>query len=155
MTLINTGASFPSFMWAVTRLLLTLGGKDGKAVDAETAKLLLTPSTLPAGETKEFAVAVETLTDLGIVTGEAELTLTPAAQRLSPDDVAGFHSLLRRGALDAGRNVGLENSPAGDPDLEGPKDLVRALAWFLTQDPLVPHDWEWVEQHQRDVFPAG
>lgn len=155
MTLINTPASFPSFMWAVTRLLLTLSGEDGKPVDRELAKLLLTPPTLPAGETNEFRDAVRTLADLGIVTGEAELELAPSTRRLSPDDVADFYALLRRRTFDTERNVGLENSPAEKPDLEGPKDLVRALAWFLTQDPLVPRDWEWVAQHQRDAFPEG
>ena len=92
MTLINTGASFPSYTWAVVRLLLAFGGK----ADAETAKSLLTPPSLPAGETNEFSVAVKSLADLGIVNEGPEITLTPAARKLSQDDVAGFHTLLRR-----------------------------------------------------------
>lgn len=151
MTLINDGASFPSYMWAVVRLLLALGGK----ADAEIAKLLLTPPTLPAGETDEFSVAVKSLSDLGIVAEGPEITLTPTAQQLSSDDVAGFKALLRRGALDPARNVGLEESPEKKPDLEGPKDLVRALAWFLTRPPLLTHDWEMVAQPQRDAFASG
>ena len=53
------------------------------------------------------------------------------------------------------RNVGLEESPAQNPDLEGPKDLVRAIAWFLTQDPFTPYNWAAVAQFQRDAFGPG
>lgn len=145
MALINEGASFPSFMWAVVRLLLVLGGK----ADAENAKQLLTPPTLPAGETREFSTAVKSLADLGIVADDGEIIeLTSAAWALSPNDVAGFNGLLRRAVLDPARNRGLADSP----DLDGPKDLVRALAWFLTRDPLVPQGWESVAQFQRGAF---
>jgi hypothetical protein len=145
MALINEGASFPSFMWAVVRLLLLLGGK----ADAETAKLVLTPPTLPPGETKEFSTAVKSLADLEVVADDGEvIVLTPAARSLAPDDVAGFNRLLRRAVLVPDHNNGLANSP----DLDGPKDLVRALAWFLTRDPLVPQGWESVAQFQRGAF---
>lgn len=148
MALINEGASFPSFMWAVVRLLLVLGGK----ADAESAKLLLTPPTLLAGETKEFSMAVKSLADLGVVADDDEVVeLTSAARALSPDDIAGFNGLLRHAALDPARNEGLADSP----DLDGPKDLVRALAWFLMRDPLVPQGWESVAQFQRGAFASS
>ena len=64
MALINVGASFPQYMWAVTRLLLA---SDGKLAEKD-AKLLLTPPSLTAGENDEYNVAVKTLADLDIVT---------------------------------------------------------------------------------------
>ncbi len=145
MALINEGASFPSFMWAVVRLLLVLGGK----ADAESAKRLLTPPTLLSEEAKEFGMAVKSLADLGVVTDDGEaVELASAGRALSPDDVGGFNGLLRRAALDPARNGGLADSP----DLDGPKDLVRALAWFLTRDPLESQGWESVAQFQRGAF---
>lgn len=145
MTLINQGASFPSYVWAVVRLLLASGGK----LDEQTAMLLLTPPTLPAGETTEYNYAVRTLADLGIVTTkEGTVMLTLAAQALSADDIAGFNGLLRRSALDPARNAGLAESD----DLDGPKDLVRALAWFLTQDPATPLDLHAATQLQEGAF---
>jgi len=113
--------------------------------------LLLTPPTLPAGETEEYNDAVKTLVDLGIVTAPGgTVVLTPTARALSIDDVAGFNELLRRSALNSARNVGLAESD----DLDGPKDLVRALAWFLTRDPVTPLDWDAVGQFQDGAFPG-
>ena len=134
MALINVGASFPQYMWAVTRLLLA---SDGKLAEKD-AKLLLTPPSLTAGENDEYDVAVKTLADLDIVTrADGIVALRGEARTLSSDDVTGFNGLLRRAALDPARNVGL----AETDDLGGAKDLVRALAWFLTQDPATSLDW--------------
>ena len=148
MALINEGASFPSFMWAVVRLLLTLGGKS----DEEAAKRLLTPSSLPAGaETKDFRQAVDSLADLGLVTSADDVVeLTDTVTALSPADATGFNRLLRRAALDERRNTGLADKPENPdkPDLGGPKDLVRALAWFLTQDPGTSLDLDAVSKLQ-------
>ena len=148
MTLINDPASFPSFMWAVTRLLLTLDGKS----DGETAKRLLTPPSLPAGaETKDFSQAIDSLADLGLVTSAAStVELTGEVRDLSPVDLAGFNRVLRRAALAPERNMGLADKTENPdkPDLKGPKDLVRALAWFLTQNPGTPLDWDAVGKLQ-------
>ena len=147
MALINTGASLPSFMWAVVRLLLASGG----AVDEESARLVLTPLSLPAGAgNDEYDVAVKTLDELGFVTvtgGTAELTAL--ARALPVDDVAGFNAQLRTAVFDPARNEDLATSP----DLGGPKDLVRALCWFLTQNVNTPVGWTEIEQLQRDAFP--
>jgi hypothetical protein len=145
VTLINVGASFPQYMWAVTRLLLA---SDGKLAEKD-ARLLLTPPSLTTGENDEYDVAVKTLADLGIVTkNEGTVALVEEARALSPDDVTGFNGLLRRAALDPVRNVGLAESA----DLNGPKDLVRALAWFLSQDPVTPLDWGAAGDLQAGVF---
>jgi hypothetical protein len=146
MSLINMGASLPSFMWPVVRLLLTCRGK----LDEETARWMLTPPTLPHGETKDCSEAIKTLAELGLVTtAEGTVTLTAIARNLSMDDVAGFHGLLRRAVLDPARCVGLNE---GD-DLEGTKDLVRALVWFLNQDPTTPLDGVTAGRLQDGTFP--
>jgi hypothetical protein len=145
MALMNEGASFPSYMWALVRLLLTSGGK----ADSETARRLLTPPTLPAGETDEFDNAVRSLADLGVVTKvDGIVELAAAARALSPGDVTAFNGLLRGAALDPARNEGI----AERPDADGPKDLIRALAWFLTQDPFEPLDLVAVSKLQDGVF---
>jgi hypothetical protein len=152
MSLINEGDSFPSQLWSVVRLLQSVPGK----LDVGTARRILTPDTLPTGdkENEDFKVAVGTLTDLGLVTivGDA-IELTPTARALSPDNVAGFNGLLREAALDQSRNARLaDKTPTGEPDLSGPKDLVRALAWFLTLDPFKPLDWDAVQGPQATAF---
>jgi hypothetical protein len=135
-------------MWAVVRLLLiSPGGK----LEEKFARLLLTPSALTAGDNDEYDLAAKTLAELGIVTvAEGTVALTPTARTLSIDDVAGFNILLRLASLDRARNAGLAESD----DLGGPKDLVRALAWFLTQDPAEPLDWGLVGHLQENVFPG-
>lgn len=138
MSLINEGDSIPAQLWAVVRLLLSTKGK----AKADAARRLLTPDTLPGGENQDFKNALDTLTDLGVVTVEGEtVELAPGTRALSPEDVVGFNALLREAALDPARNRGLaDQTPTGKPDLSGPKDLVRALAWFLTLDLYKPVD---------------
>ena len=123
-------------MWAVMRLLLASGGK----LDEKAAKLLLTPPSLTAGENDEYDVAVKTLAELGIVTAGwwNRCASTAKPGRCPSTTSRASTALLRRAALDPARNVGL----AETDDLGGPKDLVRALAWFLTQDPATPLDWD-------------
>jgi len=135
MTLLNDPASLPSPMWAVTRFLLSAGGR----FPAEDARALLCPpSLLPGRQTDRdntFTWAVRTLRDLGLVaTDDDHLTLTPPARQLTVEDVAGFSDLLRVAVLDADRNAGLRE----DSNQTGPKDLVRALSWFLTLDAYTP-----------------
>lgn len=146
MALIND-ASFPSYMWAVIRLMLISGG----TVDEASARLLLTPSSLPGGERNdEYDVAVKTLAELGFVTrAGGTVELAPSAKTLSIDDVAGFNAQLRVAVFEKDRNVGLAESP----DLGGPKDLVRALSWFLLQDVNTPLGWTEIEQLQAGAFP--
>jgi hypothetical protein len=146
MALINVGASFPQYMWAVTRLLLA---SDGKLAEKD-AKLLLTPPSLTAGENDEFDVAVKTLADLDIVTrADGIVALRGEARTLSSDGVTSFNGSLRRAALDPARNAGL----AETDDLSGAKDLVRALAWFLTQDSATSLDWGTTAILQDGAFP--
>lgn len=148
MALINVGAALPSYTWALTRLLIAVGGK----LDADSARLMLTPPTLlRTGDNEEYDAAVKTLADLGIVqkTG-GDVELADGAQALALDDVVGFNSLLRRSVLAPARNVGIADSA----DLDGPKDLVRALAWLLTRDPATPLDFDMVVNLQDGAFPS-
>ena len=152
MALINVGASLPSYVWAVARFLLSVGGQ----YPADGARELLCPATLRPGDTATFNDAIGTLKDLALITDEGgELRLSPAAQGLSPDDVAGFCDLLRRAVLGQAQNTGLDGS--GDQTRTkdaGAKDLVRALAWFLTLDAFTPLGLDDVVQLQESAFPA-
>ncbi len=152
MALINEGASVPSYVWAVVRFLLSAGGQ----YPADRARDLLCPATLLPGDTATFSDAVGTLKDLALATDDdGELSLSPAARELSPDDVAGFSDLLRRAVLGQAQNAGLDGS--GDQIVTkdaGAKDLVRALAWFLTLDAFTPLGLDDVTQLQESAFPV-
>ena len=107
MALINVGASLPSYVWAVARFLLSVGGQ----YPTDRARELLCPATLMPGDTTTFSRAVGTLKDLALMTDDdGELSLSPTARRLSADDVVGFSDLLRRAVLDETQNVGLDGS---------------------------------------------
>lgn len=152
MTLINQGASLPAPMWAVVRFLLSVGGE----YPTERAQALLCPpSLLPDEEARAkddtFRYAIKSLQELGLVsTGEAQLSLAPVVRKLSPADLGSFSDLLCRAVLDPDRNVSLSKTA----DHTGPKNLVRALAWFLTCDPFTPLGLGEVTQLQIDAFPS-
>jgi hypothetical protein len=152
MALINVGASIPSYTWAVARFLLSVGGQ----YPMDRARELLCPATLMPEDTTTFSRAVGTLKDLALVTDDdGELSLSPTARGLSADDVVGFFDLLRHAVLDEAQNVGLDGS--GDQTRTkdaGAKDLVRALAWFLTLDAFTPLGLDDVTQLQESAFPA-
>jgi hypothetical protein len=156
MALINEGASFPAPMWAVVRFLRSA---EGRYPAARAQALLCPPSLLPDEEARArddtFGQAVKSLQDLGLVVADGDqLSLAPAARELSADDLAGFTGLLCQSVLAPEHNVGLAegDGPAGSKDA-GPRDLVRALAWFLTCDPFMALDLNEVTQRQKDAFP--
>jgi hypothetical protein len=147
MTLINDPASLPTPMWAVVRFLISAGGQH--LADSAQA-MLCPPSLLPEASRardETFNHAVRTLCELGLVTADdGQLRLSPPARGLAADDVDGFCAVLRTAVLDPGRNEGLSE---GD-DQTGPKDLVRALTWFLSRDPFTSMNWNDVTQSQED-----
>jgi hypothetical protein len=153
MTMLNDPASLPSPMWAVARFLLTADGQ----CPAERARALLSPpSLLPDDERRAkdqtFNWAVRTLQDLGLVTLDDDLlSLAPVARGLFPGDLAGFSDLLRGAVLDPDRNADLSEND----DQTGPKDLVRALAWFLTCGAFTPLGLGEVTQLQKGAFASG
>jgi hypothetical protein len=139
-------------MWALTRFLLEVKGR----YPTERARAMLCPPSLLPDERRArdetFNWAFRTLRDLGLLTVEGnDLSLSPSAQALSSSDLNGFSDLLRKEILDRDRNDGLNEND----DQTGPKDLVRALAWFLTRDPLTPLDWYKVTQLQDNAFPSN
>ncbi|GAA4472883.1 hypothetical protein GCM10023170_093230 [Phytohabitans houttuyneae] len=150
MPLLNDPASFPTAMWIVTRYLL---GRPGRRLNRQTLKATVSPaSLLPPGKHDNdttFDYAVKTLIDLGIVAEDGEqFALTDVAKSLKPDDVAAFDDLLRRQALAPIRNENIADSA----NQTGPKDLVRALSWFLTLDPYTAKSHDDIVQEQRGAF---
>jgi hypothetical protein len=148
MAMINDG-SFPSPMWAVVRLLAA----DNNSVSLDQARSVLSPTVLFGGEVDKEATfdrAVRTLRDLGFVTwDETRLGLSEWANQAPIADLDAYTDLLRRAVLDPERNTGL----ADNDSQTGPRDLVRALAWFLTQDPLGPPlGWQEVAERQGGAF---
>ncbi|MEU1477355.1 protein DpdG [Streptomyces sp. NPDC005760] len=141
MTLLNVDAAIPSQTWALVRLLTYLG----KSISLEDARALLSPPPLRAEETTTrppFDCAVSSLLTLGLVQVDderKELSLAGRATTLtSSDDVETYTALLRHAVLEADRNSEL----GADNDAAGPRDLTRALAWFLVHDPMErPVDW--------------
>jgi len=157
MALLNDPASMPEPMWAVTRALLFLG-RPTRVQDVEA--LMSPPSlfegTAAAEKDHTFDNAYKTLADYDIVTGTDDmLVLSPRCRRVRIDSYAGYTDLLRAAVLDPERNSGL----ADNADQHGPRDLTRALAWFLARDPLsAPLGWDEASAEQsnpvRPPFPG-
>ncbi|MFG2683735.1 protein DpdG [Streptomyces sp. NPDC048392] len=141
MTLLNVEAAIPSQTWAVVRLLTYFG----KSIALDDARALLSPPPLRADEAKPrppFDSALSSLQDLGLVHVDKEskeLSLAGKARDLAGnDDLVAYTCILRRAVLDAEYNREL----GADNERTGPRDLTRALAWFLMHDPMEPAvDW--------------
>ncbi len=129
MALLNDPASQPSQMWAVIRYLAYAK----KPVKYEGARMLLSPPSL-GDDGKMFDWAVETLKELRMVaqTDTGELCLDGVAAQLDGEDFGGFAAVLRTRVLAPELNTGVGN----DASQVGPRDLTRALAWFLSLDPV-------------------
>ncbi|MGW2326483.1 protein DpdG [Streptomyces sp. NPDC001700] len=146
MTLLNVDAAIPSQTWALVRLLTYWG----KSIAVEEARALLSPPSLRTEDTSTrppFECAVASLQALELAqvdAGQQELSLTgPARDLASSDDLETYTRILRRAVLKAGYNTDL----GADNDAAGPKDLTRALAWFLMHDPMErPIDWVAAQQ---------
>jgi len=139
MALINVDESRPSPLWAVVRLLATVG----RPVRAEQARSLLSPPSL--GPDDMFDLAIDTLSMLGMVTktSDGRLGLEGATRSLDGQDFDTFAAVLR------GRVLAPElNSDIGANDSQvGPRDLTQALAWFLSLDPAtIALNWVDAEQ---------
>lgn len=150
MVLLNDPASLPTPMWAVTRYLLTT---TGDSAIAPTRTILSPAALLPeekANDDKTFIWAVETLRMLGLVATDGDsINLAQPVRQASPVDFTSFADLLRQRVLDPARIEGI----ADNGDQTGPRDLARALAWFLTLDPLVGYSFDEIEQRQIGAFP--
>jgi hypothetical protein len=148
MALLNPPGILPTAMWALARLIA-----DGRPMRAEQAEALLAPASLRAGEDgTAFKHAVDPLRELGLLRVEQDgiLQLTRPLPPVAAADFAAFGAELRTAAFAPEGNTGI-----GDNDEQrGPRDLTRALVWFLTLDPLgEPLDHKAVEQQQPGALP--
>ncbi len=148
MALLNPPGILPTAMWAVARLIA-----DGRPMNVKQAEALLSPASLRGGEDgTALILAVDPLRELGLLHVERDgvLQLTRPLAPAAADDFAAFAAELRTAALAPDGNTGI-----GDNDEQrGPRDLTRALVWFLTLDPLgEPLTFEDVEQRQQSAFP--
>ncbi|MFD9055239.1 protein DpdG [Streptomyces albidoflavus] len=135
MTLLNVDAAIPSQTWAVVRLLTYLG----TSIALDEARALLSPPCLRSEDTSTkppFDCAINSLQVLELVhvdSEKQELSLTERGKSLTnSDDLESYTRILRRAVLEADYNKEL----GGSNDATGPRDLTRALAWFLMHDPM-------------------
>ena len=149
--LLSDSSPLPSYVWAVVRLLIDRGGSVGE----DQARSLLSPPSLGAESTAAppFETALRSLAELGLATEDGgRIALAESARSLSVDDVASFTDVLRRAVLAPENNEGIDT----DDGQVGPRDLTRALAWFLSLDPLGGAlRWKGeggAEQKQRDAL---
>jgi hypothetical protein len=150
MALLNPPGILPQGMWAVVRLLAT----QRKPLDLGDARQLLQPSSLPLRKSDDLLeFAVKALIDLGIVetgttgTPEQIFWLRREVSEALAASFAGFARHLRSAITDPELNSGLADSPSD----VGPRDLTRALCWFLSLDPTEPLTFEQVYKRQSDV----
>ncbi|MFE4869463.1 protein DpdG [Streptomyces sp. NPDC056682] len=151
MALINVGASRPDPMWAVVRLLT----HSKNPVSLSSARALLSPPTLASGDkdaTEMFNKAIKTLRELGLLhihESTGDLALAGAAAVLDGRDWDAFSAALRTAVLAPERN----NDLGDNGEQKGSRDLTRALAWFLTLDPMeAPVAWEQAQKLRKDAF---
>ncbi|WP_194892374.1 protein DpdG [Catenulispora pinisilvae] len=150
MALINTPASLPAPMWAVVRHLAAVK----KPVAVNTARSVLSPSSLHKDDKADptFDNAVRTLTEYGAVAeANDRLALSDDWTDLTGGDPGEFADRMRHAIFAPERNDRLAETDGQ----EGPRDLTRALCWFLSLDPMAPPlSFEDVEQQQRGALPA-
>ncbi|MFD8386983.1 protein DpdG [Streptomyces sp. NPDC059679] len=153
MALLNVEASRPAPMWAVVRLL----AHSKKPVTLETARALLSPPTLSSGDkedTSMFDKAVDTLEEVGLLlnhTSSGELELAGPAAELDGDDWDAFSAVLRVSVLAPELNNGLGDNS----EQTGARELTRALAWFLSLDPMGPAvAWEQAQNLRQGAIKA-
>jgi hypothetical protein len=148
MALLNPPGILPTAMWAVARLVA-----DGRPMNIKQAQALLSPTPLRGREDgTAFELAVDSLRELGLLRAERDgvLQLRGPLAPAAADDFAAFAADLRAAALAPDANTGI-----GDNDGQrGPRDLTRALVWFLSLDPLgEPLAHRDVERRQQGALP--
>ncbi|WP_318272096.1 protein DpdG [Microbispora triticiradicis] len=129
MALINDPASRPAPMWALVRFLAS----EKHPVSVERAKGLLTPPGIVGSDHKVFDWAASTLESLRLLSQSEDglLRLAGPAQTLDGDDYTAFTNVLRNAVLSPELNLAIGDNSSQ----HGPRDLCRALCWFLTLDP--------------------
>ncbi len=150
MALLNPPGILPQGMWAILRFL----ADQPRAVDRDDARALLQPPSLALRKSDDlFDFALKALGDLGFLTtgtndnSEQLLRLVCPAPKVLAGSFGAFARQLRHAVTDPERNTGL----ADNPSEVGPRDLTRALCWFLSLDPVEPLTWDEVNTRQFDV----
>lgn len=153
MALLNPFSILPQGMWAIVRFLADQPRPVGRA----EAQAMLQPSSLVLRKSDNlFDFALKALADLGFLAmhtnGKAEQTLRLCCSPTLADSFGVFARHLRYAIMAPERNTGL----ADDPSEVGPRDLTRALCWFLSLDPQQPLNYDQVYKRQSEVhrFPA-
>lgn len=147
MTLLNEPASFPTAMWVVARYLVT---STNRRRSRDELRVALTPAHLLDGDgDKTLDYAVRTLQDLAVIAVDGnDIALQDDGLIRSHHDYSGFTDLVRSRVLEAHRNQGI-----AEPGDQGPKDLVRALACFLTLDAYGAYGEDALEALLRNALP--
>jgi hypothetical protein len=134
--LLNVDDPLPQYLVVMLRLLVHAGG----AMPVDEARALLTPPSVDGR--KVFDASLSSLIRLGVVVREDDRITSVGCATIEPDDVV---DALRLAVLAPDNNTGVGE----DATQVGPRDLVRALCWFLTNDPTAAAlGWSEVQARQ-------
>ena len=136
MSLLNVDDPLPQYLI----VMLGCSAYMDRAVPVDEARALLTPPGVDG--MKVFDASLSTLVKLGLITRENDEVRLVGPAIIEPDDIV---DTLRRAILTLDNNAGVGQDSAQT----GPRDLVRALCWFLTNDPTAaPLGWSDVQARQ-------
>ncbi|MCG8917385.1 hypothetical protein L6E12_16490 [Actinokineospora sp. PR83] len=143
MSLLNAGNSYPQYLLVAVRYLAHVG----KPIGVDQFRAVLCPPGTK--DQKVFDSCVDTLVELGL----AQRSGTDISLAVkSNTDTDSIVDNLRSAVLASENNTGLGENSAQT----GPRDLVRALCWYLTLDPV--NDvlgWSDVQQRQPGSIKSG
>ncbi|MFI9811656.1 protein DpdG [Saccharothrix variisporea] len=132
----NVDDPLPQYLIVVLRLLAHVG----KPVDVERARALLCPPSINGR--KVFDRSVSSLAELGVINRDNDVLSPTGPLEVDHDSIV---DVLRQAILATENNTRVGE----DPSQSGPRDLVRALCWFLTIDPTsAPLGWAEVQTLQ-------
>lgn len=130
----NPALTLPAAMWLTLHTLTELGPQTQSDLFALISPTSIRSASDDRGSTPPARAAVHTLRDLNLIVLDGQERLA-AAVGPKPDDYEAFCALLRANLL--------ASPPDSAPlDETGPNDLLRALAWLLTTNPV---ERPWVE----------
>jgi hypothetical protein len=142
VSLLNVVDPLPQYLIVALRLLAHVA----KPIDEDQARTLLCPPGISGQKVVDSSLSA--LVSLGVVNREdGELSL---AVQITPrhDSIV---DALRKAILSAENNTGVGE----DSRQSGPRDLVRALCWFLTIDPTTEAlGWSEVQRRQANAMKA-
>jgi hypothetical protein len=142
VSLLNVTDPLPQYLIVMLRLL----AHTGRPLDLDQARALLCPPSV-SGQ-KVFDSSLSTLAELGIVNREDDKLSLIGTATIEHDSIVDE---LRKAILASENNTGVGE----DPTQVGPRDLIRALCWFLTIDPTTEAlGWSEVQIRQSNSIKA-